>query len=394
MRARLAVCCALAAASVAVVPADAATKAPKLGGACSPKELGRNSGGLVCARKGSKTVWQSAVAPATVPPATTAPGTATTIAAATAPAAAPCAAIKKVNTTTAAAFSGLAGLIMSEKGFDKKHCIELSAVNVASGADIARGMISGDIQIAGNSPPNIIALLDNGLDVVVFGQTLQTSQFDLVIRADYPTPNASLGWQATMKDLARARIGVIARGVAAEEVVRSLFKQAGVDPDGQTYIATGLAPTTLAALQNKQIDAAINVEPTITLAVKNGLGKTSFYLRRNQGPQSLNWPGIYASTTRDYATKNPDVLKAYLAAFEDAVAFIDNPANKAEIYRLLKEKIATDADLADLLFAENKGIFPKSSRIEMDRLQNFLDYSNITGLSLKRRKPSELVFNP
>ena len=47
---------------------------------------------------------------------------------------------------------------------------------------------------------------------------------------------------------------------------------------------------------------------------------------------------------------------------------------------------------ADLLFAENKGIFPKSSRIEMDRLQNFLDYSNVLGISLKRRKPADLVF--
>ena len=283
-------------------------------------------------------------------------------------------------------------LVAMANGFDKKHGIEVKPVTVASGADLARGTISGDISIALNSPPNVIALLDQGVDVVAFGKTLTASNFDLIVRSDVATPNSDSGWQGTLKDLAGKRIGVVARGVAAEDIIKSMFKAAGVDPDKQSYIATGLAPTTIAALTNKQIDAAFNVEPTISLAIQQGLGRSPFALRRGDGPDNLRWPGVIATTLRDYAKKNPEVLKGFIETYEESVKWVNDPANKATLYKLMADKLGTEAALNDVLFKENTGAFPSSVALTTKEVQAFLDWSNSTGTSLVRHKPSDLLY--
>ena len=60
-----------------------------------------------------------------------------------------------------------------------------------------------------------------------------------------------------MTDLKGAKIGVVARGAAAEVMARALFTEAGLNPNAPTYIATGVATTTVAALKAGVVDAAI-----------------------------------------------------------------------------------------------------------------------------------------
>jgi NitT/TauT family transport system substrate-binding protein len=379
---------AIAGLSLTAVPATSAAKAPKAGGACTSKQVGQSSGGLVCSKNGKKYTWAAASTTTAAPVASPTP-VATTAAPTTAPKA-----IRNVNVNFTAVYTGLPMMVAMAKGIDKKHGLKIVPINSASGAEIARQTIAGELQIAQNSPPNIAALIDQGNDMVVFGQMLNNAQFDIIIRSDVPTPNASAGWQGAMKDLAGKNIGVIARGVAAEDVIRSLFKLAGVNPDGQTYVATGLAATTIASLSNKQIDAAINVEPTISLAIQQGLGKSAFALRRGEGPALLQWPGLYMSAKRDYAKANPEVLKDFVATIEEATDFVENPANKDEIYKLMKDQMGLDTAIADVLTKENKGIFPKDAKVDIAKLQNFLNWANAVGTSLNRRKPSDILFTP
>ncbi|MGX4694840.1 hypothetical protein [Streptomyces sp. JNUCC 63] len=58
------------------------------------------------------------------------------------------------------------------------------------------------------------------------------------MRSGYDLPRKSEGWKGVMKDLDGAKIGVVARGGAAEFLTRALFEQVGPDPDKQTYIPT------------------------------------------------------------------------------------------------------------------------------------------------------------
>jgi NitT/TauT family transport system substrate-binding protein len=375
------------ASGAAMTPSFAATSTPKAGGSCAVKDAGRRSGALVCTRSGSRAVWRAAPTTTVAAATTVAPPTSAASAATTPKE------VKTVTVTVAPVFTALPTLVAIEQGFDKRNGIQIKPFTVATGADTARGLISGDLKLAASTGPNILALVEQRLDVVLLGTTLQGSLFDLVVRSDVTLPNADSGWRGVMKDLAGKRIGVIARGVAAEDTVRSMFKAAGVDPNGQTYIATGLTPTTIAALTNKTIDAAINVEPTISLAVQQGIGKAPFALRRGEGPDILRFPGSYAIATRDFAKANPEIVKGYLKTVEEGSAWVNNPANRPALFKLMKDQLGYDQPFAELLLKENSR-FPESTAIDVKGVQAFLDWGNETGTFLQRIPPSALIFNP
>ena len=82
-----------------------------------------------------------------------------------------------------------------------------------------------------------------------------------------------------MAALDGTNVGVVARGAAAEQIARQLYDSAGLNPDDATYIATGLAGTTLAALSSGEVDWAITFEPGLSQGVIDGIGTIPFALR-------------------------------------------------------------------------------------------------------------------
>ena len=150
---------------------------------------------------------------------------------------------------------------------------------------------------------------------------------------------------------------MVGNGAAAEDIARTLFQEAGVDPDKQTYIATGLPDTTIAAMQNGQIDVAITFDPAFVIAESQGIGTQPFSLRAGDGPASLLWPSLLGTMSREYVTANPGAAAAYKAAIADAVQFIQDPANREEVLRVMADDMQMSADLAPQLLDANIDYF-------------------------------------
>lgn len=259
--------------------------------------------------------------------------------------------------------------VAEAKGMWAEHGIEAAFVSIASGPEQTAAQLSGQLDITDNVPNNMLPVVEKGADLVAFGKALPASQFDLIVDADVALPPGG-DWKSVMQDLEGKRVGVIARGTGAEDIARTLFKEAGVDPDAQTYIATGLPATTLAAMEGGTIDMAITLEPGIALAVKSGLAVAPFSIRAGDGPDSLQWPGVVATASREYATQNPDVLRRYLDTVNDALAFIKDEGNREEVESLLRSKLSVPADVATYLYDNNLDNFPDTAELtEEDREQ-------------------------
>jgi NitT/TauT family transport system substrate-binding protein len=209
-----------------------------------------------------------------------------------------------------------------------------------------------------------------------------------------PLPRQADGWQGIMKDLEGKRVGVIARGAGAEDIARTLFQEAGADPNAATYIATGLPPTTIAAMEGNTIDMAITLEPGIALAVKSGLAKTPFSIRAGDGPTSLQWPGVVATTTRTYAQENPGVLQKYVATINETLKFIKDPANKATVVGLLQSRLSVPADVSEYLYTENLNNFPDTVDLtdqDIQALDRAGAWVKSIGKTTKEFKGSDIV---
>src|SRR5437773_10644909 len=69
----------------------------------------------------------------------------------------------------------------------------------------------------------------------------------------------------SIKDLAGKKVGVSAPGSSTDFFLKYLLKKNGLDPTSASVIGVGLGATAVAAMQQGQIDAAVMLDPSVTV---------------------------------------------------------------------------------------------------------------------------------
>src|SRR4030095_1297516 len=69
----------------------------------------------------------------------------------------------------------------------------------------------------------------------------------------------------SIKDLAGKKVGVSAPGSSTDFFLKYLLKKNGLDPTSAAVIGVGLGATAVAAMQQGQIDAAVMLDPSVTV---------------------------------------------------------------------------------------------------------------------------------
>ena len=69
----------------------------------------------------------------------------------------------------------------------------------------------------------------------------------------------------SIRDLAGKKIGVSAPGSSTDFFLKYLLKKNGLDPAGTAVIGVGLGATAVAAMEQGQLDAAVMLDPSVTV---------------------------------------------------------------------------------------------------------------------------------
>ena len=197
-----------------------------------------------------------------------------------------------------------------------------------------------------------------------------------------------------MGALVDTNVGVVARGAAAEQIARQLLESAGLDPDGVTYIATGLAGTTLAALESGEVDWAITFEPGLSQGVVDGIGYLPFSLRAGQGPAELDWPSLVLTTSRGFADENPNTVALYRKSIREAMDYIRNPANRDEILAEMATFLGVEGELAEAILDSNIGSFSLNAALQQPRLENNAAYAVARGILSESQDFADFAVTP
>jgi NitT/TauT family transport system substrate-binding protein len=253
--------------------------------------------------------------------------------------------------------------VADAEGIWEKHDVQPSYVNIGSAPEAAAAFTSGDLHVANLLSNAVIPLVDQGAELTVIGKNPHNSILDVLVRSDYDLP-ADASWQEVMQALEGSNVGVVAKGSGVEAYARTLFEEAGVDPDAQTYIATGLPSTTLAALSSGKIDMTVTFEPGLTQAVEEGIATRPFSLMADEGPSVLHAAGGLMASPTEFVDGNEDLLRRYLAAYDEALAWIKDDANRDEVLAIIEEKLQVDSDLAAAMLDNNLSGYPDEARLE------------------------------
>ncbi len=274
-------------------------------------------------------------------------------------------------------------------GATKRAGVKTECVQVATGPEQSAALMSGELDVGLMNAANLAPLLDKGQPLVVFGMTRNRNFWDILIRDGYPLPHKSEGWKGVMADLKGARLGVVARGAAAEMVAKSLFAEAGMSPDSATYIATGLPSTTLAALKNKSVDAAFTFEPGITLGLSQGIAKQPFSLQEGSGPEELDYAELLMVTTREYAETHAAQLCRVTTAWDEGLAYLHDPANREKVIDEAASFFQMDKPVAKALLKRNLPFLPKTTELVPSRVNPGFELLHENNLSNKAYQVSD-----
>jgi NitT/TauT family transport system substrate-binding protein len=142
--------------------------------------------------------------------------------------------------------------------FDKAG-LAVELVDLKGGSDALKAVLGGSADV-------VSGYFDHCVNLAAKKQELQS----FVVYDRYPglvlvvSPKHT-GEINSIKDLAGKKVGVSAPGSSTDFFLKYMLKKNGLDPAGTAVIGVGLGATAVAAMEQGQIDAAVMLDPAVTV---------------------------------------------------------------------------------------------------------------------------------
>ncbi len=150
-------------------------------------------------------------------------------------------------------------VLAQQLGNFQKAGVNVEMVNFKGGSQALTAVIGGSADV-------VSGYFDHTVELAPKHQDLQS----FVIYDRYPglvlvVAPGQTGKIKSVKDLAGKKVGVSAPGSSTDFFLKFLLKKAGVDPNSAAVIGVGLGATAVAAMEQGQIDAAVMLDPAVTI---------------------------------------------------------------------------------------------------------------------------------
>ncbi|HWE76733.1 MAG TPA: ABC transporter substrate-binding protein [Stellaceae bacterium] len=237
----------------------------------------------------------------------------------------PASAAPKVTLLFTQGANNLGAYVAKDRGFFDKHGLDVDVTSTPNGSLISASLVADAAQIGTLTPSILLEADEQGLDIVaIAGMTTYPTNSPAAIMA-----RTGSGVK-TAQDLVGRKVGVPGLGGALDVLARNWVKTSGVDYHKVNWVEVQF-PQMVDGLTTGLVDAVVTAEPFNTRIKAVNAG---YFLAEAEGPKGTTTL-IYAAT-REWTKKNPDALKNFRAAIEDAYVFARNTANATAV----KESIA------------------------------------------------------
>jgi NitT/TauT family transport system substrate-binding protein len=231
-------------------------------------------------------------------------------------------------------------LMRAAQQFCPKYDLVCEPVFIPSSSQGLQALAGNSLDIIYVGTDFGIRAISNGADIKIVSGASDRINLQVVNRKDVAFPNMKAGFAKMMKDYEGKKVGISARGATSEIAFDLMMRSAGAAPEKVTFIGVGGPTTALGALKSKQVDAVMLFQPLPAICdTGKDLCQTAIDLTREDRPpvmQQFDGAGISLFSSGSLMQKNPEALKAYIAATKDAEAWLRNPANYEKAKALVK----------------------------------------------------------
>jgi NitT/TauT family transport system substrate-binding protein len=142
--------------------------------------------------------------------------------------------------------------------FDKAG-LAVDLVDLKGGSDALRAVLGGSADV-------VSGYFDHCVNLAAKKQELQSfvvyDRYPGLVLVVSPAHTAEI---KSIKDLAGKKVGVSAPGSSTDFFLKYILKKNGLDPASASVIGVGLGATAVAAMEQGQIDAAVMLDPSVSI---------------------------------------------------------------------------------------------------------------------------------
>ncbi len=150
-------------------------------------------------------------------------------------------------------------ILAKQLGEFEKAGINVEVVDFKGGSESLKAVIGGSADVVSGYFDHCVNLAAKGQHLQAFVVYDRFPGFALVVS---PKHTAEIN---SVKDLANKKVGVSAPGSSTDFFLKYMLSKNGVDPNSVAVIGVGLGGSAIAAMEQGQIDAAIMLDPAVTL---------------------------------------------------------------------------------------------------------------------------------
>ena len=267
----------------------------------------------------------------------------------------------------------ITAFVAKDEGFFDKRGLDVTVSTVVNSALMPAALMSGTVQIAILTGPNILLANEGGLDLVAVAG---------IARIEKANPRSNLVTRADLKiaqpeDLKGKKIGIPGINSSLDLVFRKWLLDRQVRPADVTEVEAPFAQMA-DMLRGGQLDGALPVEPALSRIVDGDAAVKTFAVQSDVNPDFL---ASFWAATRDWATQNRASILAYRAALADAWDFIKTHPD--EVAAIEKKHLGY--------------VDPRGPTISLDLkpadFQFWIDLCRQVGVLRQPADPAKIIFN-
>jgi NitT/TauT family transport system substrate-binding protein len=150
-------------------------------------------------------------------------------------------------------------MLAQQLGEFKKAGVDVEVVDFKGGSESLKAVLGGSADV-------VSGYFDHCVNLAAKGQHLQAfvvyDRFPGLVLVVSPKHTGEI---KSVKDLANKTVGVSAPGSSTDFFLKYLLSQNGMNPDSAAVIGVGLGASAVAAMEQGEIDAAVMLDPAVTI---------------------------------------------------------------------------------------------------------------------------------
>jgi NitT/TauT family transport system substrate-binding protein len=272
-------------------------------------------------------------------------------------------------------------VLAKQLGEYEKAGVTVELIEFKGGSDALKAVMGGSADVVSGYFDHCVNLAAKKQHLQSFVVYDRYPGFALVVSPKHTDKIQSI------KDLANKKIGVSAPGSSTDFFLKYMLKKAGVDPNSVGVIGVGLGASAIASMESGEIEAAIMLDPAVTVLANKNKGLKILSDTRSQKDTlevfGGEYPGGSLYTRADWIASHEKEVQAMTNAILATLKWIHSHTPEEIADKMPPEYVGKDKALYVQALKNTLPMYSETGRMDPKGAQAVLDVFALSSPEVK-----------